>query len=349
MKKIHVTYKFPFFLLAFVLGLLFLYNFSYLFPFTNNAFLVADIRPVAANVNGYITDIFIKNEQFVKKGQPLFVVFRKPYEFTYQKAKSDVNQAKAYLSLLDKEVQKTQHLIQAERAKFEKLDFDWQHYRSALQDHAVSKISVNTIEKDKLAALNQLKALQKQLEVNREAIIVQQHKISSLEAVMNNAKVDLDETIVYAKNNGFIQNMYTALGAPIEIRKPIFSFVDMDHLYIQANLSEIDLRRVRPGNRVTIFPRVYWGTKIYHGVITSNNWAASRQITDPRSQQQIVTNSENNWFLLPQRFPVQIQLLDYDHEHYPLGIGASAYIYINTYSNHRNDDAHKAKIKMSLT
>ena len=49
--------------------------------------------------------------------------------------------------------------------------------------------------------------------------------IKSLIADMHNAKVDLDETTVYAKNNGIVQNMFVALGAPVEIRRPLFSFI----------------------------------------------------------------------------------------------------------------------------
>jgi hypothetical protein len=47
----------------------------------------------------------------------------------------------------------------------------------------------------------------------------------------------------------------------------------------------------------------------------SESWAASRLSTHLSSQLQIVANSENNWFLLPQRLPVQIQITDYDPVH----------------------------------
>ena len=49
-------------------------------PFTQNAFIVANVRPVSALVEGYITDIYVKNNQSVRKGAPLFTVFRQPYE-----------------------------------------------------------------------------------------------------------------------------------------------------------------------------------------------------------------------------------------------------------------------------
>jgi membrane fusion protein, multidrug efflux system len=324
-----IKHKFPITILLSVLVFVFFYHFSYFFPFTNNAFVVANVRAVAANVNGYITDIYVKNEQQVQKGQPLFTVFKKPYEFAYIKAKSDVAEAKAQLIVLTKQVEKTQHLIQEQKERYERYRFDYEHNKSALHDHAVSAIIVNTTLKEKNAAFSLLKALEKELDLNRQQIIVQKMRIKSLTAVMNNAKVDLDETTVYAQNNGAVQNMFVSLGTPIKIRNPIFSIADTDTLFIQANFNETDLRRVQPGNKVSIFPRIYFGSKIYHGVILSKHWAASRLQTQRLSQLEIVRNSESNWFLLPQRLPVQIQIIDYDPVHYPLSIGASAYVYIH--------------------
>lgn len=327
---IEIKHRFPVLILSGVLFFIFIYHFSYFFPFTNNGFVVANVRPVAANVKGYITNIYVKNEEQVKKGQPLFTVFRRPYFLAYMKAKSDVKEAKAFLGVLKTRIEKTQHLLLSQQATYEKSLFDYNHNKSAYREHAVSEIALNTTLNEKNAAFNKLKALEKELEETRQQLTVQTMKIKSLVAVEENAKVDLDETTVYAKNNGSIQNMFVALGTPIKIRKPVFSLVDTDTMFIQANFNETDLRRVQPGNRVTIFPRMYFGTKIYHGVVFSKNWAASRLWTHQQTQLQIVKNTESNWFLLPQRLPVQIQITDYDPEHYPLSVGSSAYVYIHT-------------------
>lgn len=327
---IKIEQRFPFVIVLCLLGTIILYHFAYIFPFTNNAFVVANVRPIAANVKGHITHLYVTNEQYVKKGQPLFTVFRKPYQFAYEKAKHDVAAAKAQLVVLKTQVAKTAHELQSQKERYEKLKFDYEHYKSALQDHAVSQIVVNSSLKDRNAAFNALQALEKALELDKQKLVVEERKIKSLIATMNIAKVSLDQTTVYARVNGIVQNMFTSVGAPLKQHTPIFSFVDIDNLFIQANFNETDLRWVRPGSKVSIFPRMYFGSKIYHGVVTSINWAASRQITNERTQQQIVTNSENNWFLLPQRLPVQIKITDYDPKHYPLSIGSTAYVYIHT-------------------
>jgi multidrug resistance efflux pump len=325
-----VKHKFPvFFIICLIIAIL-LYHFSYCFPFTNNAFVVANSRPVAANVSGYITNLYVKNEEYVKKGQPLFTVFERPYQLAYEKAVSDYEGAKARLISMQWQVEKTQHLLKSQQDRYEKIQFDYQRYHKALQDHAVSEVKVNNLLRDMNENLKKMKYYEMTLKKEKQDILVQHMKIASLKAIMENAKVDLKETTVYAKNNGIVQNMFVALGTPIEIRKPVFSFINTDQLYIQANFNETDLRHVQPGNKVSIYARMYFGSKTYHGRIVSKNWAVNRQYTDNRSQEQIVTNSESNWFLLPQRFPVQIQITDYDPEHFPLALGSSAYVYVHT-------------------
>ena len=322
--------RIPILLTIFLAIILLIYNFSYCFPFTNNAFIISNVRPVAANVSGYITHIYVKNGEYVKKGQPLFEVFKKPYLYAYEKAKSDVAQAKAERVVLETKVKKTSHLLKAKQDHYSNLNYDYKRNQGALLEHAVSQIKVHTLLKERNSALNEMLAFKKELQLNKEQLIVQKMKIKSLTAVMDNAKVDLDETTVYAKNNGIVQNLFASLGTPINLRQPLFSFVDTDHMFVQANFSEIDLRRVRTGDKVSIYPRIYGMDKKYEGVVMSSHWASSRQETDRRSQQQIVTNDIDHWILLPQRFPVQIRILNYDPVHYPLGIGASVYVHIHT-------------------
>ena len=48
-----------------------IYLFSFLFPFTDNAFVVNNIRPVAALTSGYLTGLYVKNGEPVRKGQKL--------------------------------------------------------------------------------------------------------------------------------------------------------------------------------------------------------------------------------------------------------------------------------------
>lgn len=319
----------PYTLVLFLITLAILYYFfSFLVPFTNNAFVVANVRPVAAIVSGYVTDLYVKNEQYVHKGQALFTVFQEPYRLTYKKLIEEVRTAKSDLQSLQHQLQKDKQLLIQYVQTYNKIHLNYRRNKAVLSTGATSKIKVEDLHYDDLASFAKVNMQQQQISLDEKNIESLTHKIKALTYEVNYAKVNLDQTTVYAQSNGRIQNMYLSLGTPININKPIFSFVDTDRLYIQANFTEIDLRMVETGSKVYIIPRMYFGTKIYHGRVVSRAWAANRQVTNPKTQLQTVTNDTNNWILLPQRFPVQIELVDYDETRYPLPIGATCYVII---------------------
>ncbi|MFT4059352.1 MAG: efflux RND transporter periplasmic adaptor subunit [Legionella sp.] len=302
------------------------YIFSYLFPFTDNAFVMNNVRPVAALTSGYITDLYVKNGDVVKKGQKLFTVFKRPYAYTHDQFTANLAGAQAKLAALKATYERDIKLSENEERNYIKLKQDDEKYQKGYRLHTVSLITLQNSQQDTKAAKNRWEASLKQVEIDQHEINAQGSDIKSIGAQLKNAKVNLNLTDVYAQTNGIVQNLFFTLGTPVNVNQPLFSIVDTDDIYIQANFNETDLRAVHKGSRVLIFPRMYLGKKMFHGVIESDYWAANRQIVDARTQLQNVGN-ENEWILLPQRLPVIIKITDPD-PHYPLRLGSSAYVYI---------------------
>jgi membrane fusion protein, multidrug efflux system len=303
-----------------------IYLFSFWFPFTDNAFVVNNVRPVAALTSGYITDLYVKNGEVVKKGQKLFTVFKQPYIYALEQLRADLGGAKAQLAVLKTTYERDHKLSDNQQRLYTKLAQDDKKYQKGYQLKSISLITLQNSQQETHAAKDKWGASLKQLEIDQHQIKAQEHEIKSLEARLKNAKVNLDQTDVYAQGNGIIQNLFFTIGTPVNINQPLFSLVDTDHVYIQANFNETDLRDVRKGARVLIYPRMYLGKKGFHGIIDSDYWGANRQLVDNRTQLQNVIN-ENQWILLPQRLPVIIRVTDPDPD-FPLRIGTSAYVYI---------------------
>lgn len=303
-----------------------IYLFSFLFPFTDNAFVVNNVRPVAALANGYITGLYVKNGDEVRKGQKLFTVFKKPYLYTVEQLSADLAVSHAQLAALKTTYERNHKISESKRRRYIKLAQDDEKYRQGYKLKSVSLITLQNSQQETQAAKDEWQAALKQLEIDAHQITAQAHEIESLDAKLKNAKVSLELTDVYAQGNGIIQNLFFTLGTPVNINQPLFSLVDTDNIFIQANFNETDLRDVRKGAKVVIFPRMYLGRKVFHGEIESDYWGANRQLVDNRTQLQNVIN-ENQWILLPQRLPVIIRITDPDPQ-YPLRVGTSAYVYV---------------------
>lgn len=321
----HFTLPVFIILFTFLLGLY--HWFSYEIPFTDNAFVVTNVTPVAADVEGFITDIFVKNGQHVEKDAPIFTVFRLPYQLAYDKAKADYHEGLQKIIVYKKEIYKTVSLIRATEARLSKAQYELMLKKRKSVDQAISKLEVVKLTYDVSSLSNELAALKEEIRILKAKIEEQNHTVASLKARMDTAKVNLDLTIVRSPGKGVIDNMYVSRYTPIKIHQPVFSFIDTSEFYIQANFNETDLRYVRPGDKAYIILRMYYFHKVFRGVVTNTLWAAERQKTNERSQIQHVVN-ENEWLLLPQRFPLQIKILNPD-PNYPLNPGASAYVYIS--------------------
>ncbi len=323
-KKINL----PVVVLAIALVIGCFHLFSYLIPFTDNAFVVTNVTPVAADVSGFITDIYVKNGQYVKKNQPIFTVYQIPYQLAFKQAEADYLEGIKKIEVFERQIKRTEALIKSTDSELAKANYELNLKKGTYVVQAVSILEVKKLAYDVDTLRNKRNALQQEVEVLKAKIEQQNHTVQSLKAKMDNAQINLDLTTVRAPSDGVIDNMYLSPNTPIKIHEPIFSFIDTSNYYIQANFNETDLRRVRLGDKAYIILRMYYFDKIFHGQVVNSLWAAERQKTSSKSQIQLVRN-ENEWLLLPQRFPLQIKILDPD-PNYPLNPGASAYVYIST-------------------
>ncbi len=312
---------------AFIVSLL--YFFSYLFPFTDDAFVVTNVTPVAADVSGFITHIYVKNGDRVKKGQPVFQVYEVPYQLAYQQALAEYHANTNHIMVLEKKANQTHAELKSAQAELGKINYELELKRKHSVYEAVSTLEIKKLEYDVGILTHRCLALEQKIQVFMAEIKEQHQIVKHFKAKKNAAKINLDLTTVRAPGDGIIDNMYVSLSTPIKIHEPIFSFIDTSNYYVQANFDETDLRHVRSGDKAYIITRMYYFTKVFHGEIVNSLWAAERQVTARKSQVQIVTN-ENEWLLLPQRFPLQIKIADPD-KNFPLHFGASAYVYIETH------------------
>ena len=324
----------PIIVIGIALCLITYHIFSYMIPFTNNAFVATNVTPVAADVSGYITDIYVKNGQAVKKGDPLVKVYQEPYRLALEYAKATYEQAIEQVKVIERQTNKTRDLFDAAVFEYEKAKLKYQLKHNPSVSRAVPVLEVRVLKYNLQAMEKRKDALKKQIIVEDQQIAEQRKKVKALKADMENAEVNFHLTIVRAPTDGIVDNMYISKGTPVKIHKPLFSFIDTSNWWVQANFNETDLRRIRPDDEAIILLRMYYFTKIFHGRVVNTIWAADRQNTVPRTQQQRVAN-ENEWLLIPQRLPLQIKILDPDPKH-PLQPGASAYVYIKAHSHRRS-------------
>jgi membrane fusion protein, multidrug efflux system len=313
--------------------LLLIFGFGYYFwlhrhPRTDNAFVVANIRPVSSLVNGHITDIYVVNNQKVKKGDKLFTVYKKPYELTVESFKNQLIAEKYQAAALKEQIKKSKLQIKEAKAEYQNTVYLADQADTLYKTRAVSQKSAEKLDRARDEAKAKLDMAVSTLTIDEQLYNRSVAICSDLAAQFDNAKVNLALTTIYAQSNGLISNMFISKGTYANNGVPLFSFIDTEHWWVQANLKETEIGNVKSGQKVNIrlwlYPR-----HLIKGVVDNIGWNVDRQLTASKNALPLV-KKENEWFLLPQRFPVQIKITDHDNETYPLHVGASATVTVET-------------------
>ena len=295
-------------------------------PFTDNAFVVANIRPVAAEVPGPITHIYVKNNHPVKKGDAILTIYKKPYELAVEAAEYALKETLAEIKLLKQDIKKNEYVIEQRNAEYQ-----YDHYiADIVKDLAAQKaepeVHAKALAEKKKVAGAAIKVARAELEKSHHELKRAQARKERLKAELKSLQIKLEQTTLYAHSDGLICNMFLSKGVMVHEAMTLFAFVDTTRWWIQANFKETVLRHVKPGMKAMIEFSMY-PDRTFHGTVGQIGWGVNRQIWAENGMP--VVEKENEWFLLPQRFPVQILLNDLPPD-LELHVGQSAYVHIDT-------------------
>lgn len=128
-------------------------------------------------------------------------------------------------------------------------------------------------------------------------------------AALLTAQLNLSYTKIYAPVSGVIGRKTVELGHRVQPGQGLLVIVPLDDIWITANFKETQLKRMRPGQSVTI--RVDTFGRDYKGKVESLPGAAG-----PLFSLFPPENATGNYVKVVQRFPVRIRLdRDQDAEH----------------------------------
>lgn len=193
-----------------IIAIRLLWNYYMLSPWTRDARIRTDIVTVTSDVSGYISELLIKDNQEVKKGDILLKINDDRYRAEVQRAKAQVEMKKEYLRL---------KIHEAER----RISLDTHAISSELKENA--KIEVDIAKADLLVAEAALK--QAEIDLNRTIIYAPKSGvISNLHLVEGNyVKTGESVVAIIVKDSYYIQAYLeetklaqVKVGMPVKIR-----------------------------------------------------------------------------------------------------------------------------------
>src|ERR1700744_3915072 len=87
-----------------------LWSYYMLEPWTRDGRVRADVVAVAADVSGLISDVFVHDNEKVSKGQPLFRIDQRRFQYALDEAKADAASRQATLDQAKRDLERSKSL-----------------------------------------------------------------------------------------------------------------------------------------------------------------------------------------------------------------------------------------------
>jgi multidrug efflux system membrane fusion protein len=275
---------------AAVLGLIVLQHTTH-HPRTDDATILANYIGIAPQVEGPLVQLPVHDNQFVKKGELLFEIDDRPYQYALESALSaqatlegQIEDEGRRIAALVSAVSVAEANIHSAEADVTTADrgvsrahAEWAYASNNLQrlEPLLAKqfVTVDDIDKAKTSEVAQQEALQqaqsrlvlaqaelKSAQAQHEQAV---HAVTTLEPLINqrggreaavkNARYNLNNCRVYAPFEARVTNLTISEGAYAHIGQQMFILIDARRWWAVANFREGQLEHIAPGMRADVY------------------------------------------------------------------------------------------------
>jgi membrane fusion protein (multidrug efflux system) len=284
---------------------------------TDDAYLQADLTPLAAKSPGYVRAVPVQDFQKVKAGDLLVEIVDDDYRAQVDQAQANVDAARAAISNIQQQKGLQQVLVKEAEATVQATEADLTRYSlEAARQQKLLTTRIAGSEQLVEQAMDNQKRTAATLELNRAQVEQQRQQIQVLEsqeqqadatlkgqqAAYDLAKIALGYTRITAPVDGMVGQRQVRPGQYVSVGTLVISLVPLPNVWVVANYKETQMTRVRLGQSAQITVDTFPGV-VLHGHVDSWSPASGAQFSLLPPD-----NATGNFTKVVQRIPVKIVL-----------------------------------------
>lgn len=283
---------------------------------TNNAYLKADAVAVAPRVNGYVTEVFVKDNQWVKAGEPLLQIDPRTYQAQLEQAEaaiavrqSDIAAAQANVQGSGAQLAQARSQVVAARASLALARAEVARFTPLAASGADTPEHLESLKHDLQraqaqydAALAQVQGAESQASAAEAQSGQAQAALKQAQADADAARLAADDTRLTARIDGRIGNKTVQVGQFVAAGTRTMTVMPIEDLYLEANFKETQMGLMRPGQPAEIEVDALSGVKL-HGTVESISPGTGSQFALLPAE-----NATGNFTKVVQRVPVRIRV-----------------------------------------
>lgn len=304
-----------------LLGIALILRAWHLWPFassvmvTDNAYVRGQITVMAPQVNGYVTEVLVKDFQHVKKGEPLLRIDDRIYAQRVAQAQATLDSARAALANSDQsqaqnraQIAAAQATLSAGKAELERSRNELKRYEQLAAQRLVSINDRDRFRTTQASAQASVQQSEAQIRIAEETLVSTQVARKSLEAQVESAqaqlelaRIDLANTVIHAPRDGQISEASVRTGQYVAAGSQLL-FLVPDALWVVANYKEGQTWQMRIGQPATFAVDAFQG-QVLRGHVEQIAPATGSEFSVLRPD-----NASGNFTKVVQRLPIRISI-----------------------------------------
>ncbi len=270
---------------------------------TDNAYVKQDVTAISTQVNGPVVKVYVRENQHVNKGDPLYEVDPAPYLAALHAAEAQLAAARLQTRQLHVQAAGTGADIAGAEANLAVAQRAYERQAALMADGFTTKAAYDDALNDLAKAKTELGNARAQSN-NASAAIApagNQPQIAAALAAVEKARLDLQHTLIRAPTSGRVaQSDRLLVGQTAVTGVAMLSIVGDREAWVEANFKEGDLAQMVPGQPAQVELDAYPGLKFKGHVASIGSGTGSEFSVIPAQ------NANGNWVKVTQRVPVRI-------------------------------------------
>jgi membrane fusion protein (multidrug efflux system) len=273
---------------------------------TDDAYVQIEKAPVAPSIAGRVTDVFVKENQVVRRGQVLFTLDTRDMQATAEAAQAQVANASLQVGALRAGYQQQMAMVQAASDQLSYATTEAARVKNLANVGVDSQAQVDQASHAVLAARAQLAAARQQaaqalanLNGKPNLAAGEAPAVMQAQAQLDRAKLNVSYGTVVAPADGIVTRVdQMPVGTYLNASQTGFWLLS-GQPWIEANFKEDQLAHMKVGQAVTIKIDAY--PEALKGHVASFSPGTGQAFSALPAQ-----NATGNWVKVVQRLPVRI-------------------------------------------
>jgi len=305
-------------------------------PYTNQAVVHALVVPIAPEVSGTVTDVFVSNNEYVSAGQELFRIDSDKYQLAVETAQANLQSARQATGASTANVEAARASVSAARAGMIRAEQDAVRLTRIKKEDpgAISDRRLEQAESALSVAQSQLVASQANLEKAIQDLGEagdQNSRILQAQAALDQANLDLARTTIRAPDDGLLSDVRVDRGNFAAAGGALMTFIAIHNIWVQADFTENNLGNIDPDDRVEIVFDSLPG-RVISGRVRNTGFGVAIN-SAPLGNLPTIDNNRQ-WLRDAQRFPVQVEFqLEDRNKRLDIRVGSQASVIVYAGNN----------------